>query len=1372
MSTEIKNTLFRFVTMRSPELSEEKNKDKRFVYRSANGVTFDNAVANRPSNKTKWQSMVDASPSFGAISEENLKSINAELYVLAVWMAKNKYSYTEADLKKEVLKVTTGLTPSQLTLLWDNLFYQVVTQKSFYAKEIIMQLLVANHLFRSYDESNKPLSKQLMNAKVVLPKQLFVENTSSAPIVARMAARGESEEEAQMSLPNDEMRQFQAISLSNINIERQNKLKKELQKVEKAYKKEYQVSFEKEQLKYQAEIQPIIDDYHKNVEDAKTKWCSVRNPDVPFDAADPCNEPPVVPMPKLPAFNFKFRNEIDLEHLKSVLSAPAFDTLLEVLEIETEDEPEKKGEGLAARIIPGLSSDTSLTSFQNVFTLIEDQVSNNTQTIISHTPHQGNTSISVGGVVIPTTNNAAAGTLPFSYQACPKIYSSNANGGTYVNFDVSFTVADSSWQISGVETTVEKYSGEKVVRTAFTQNRNGNSIMLTNLHNDALTTGDFYYVMKNLTVAITFTNGAKKSFTTDFWHTLNCATGRMLTILEPQPESTPSVPSVPATGADGSFIPSGFGVKQLGIADYKKVEQTVQGYVEGEVAAIENVMAREYKEKATRKLRRSENTTTSTSEREKEQLSDTTNTSRFEMQSEVAKVLQESKDLSAGGNFGMEWGGATTGGTKFTLGANVNMATHTSREESTRQAVNQAKEVTERAMERIVTKVKEERIEKIIEEFEDNNKHGFDNTKGDKHVVGVYRWVDKVYKNQIYNYGKRLMFEFMVPEPAKLHILGMSENGGSKLIEPVDPRKFVDTQGTTTPLNLKDFTCVNDATVKYWGGKLNVDLDASPSQFLSVGKEFNFSGLMSGGNSWSDKANLTLPEGYKTVDAVVTVSSAAMQTSWGKSIGVSVGNLRYYCGSLNDNWRLYPKDGEALNAFEGNIPVSVFFITHHVGIANVSVKLERTANKYQQWQQETFKAIIDAYEDAVVEYEQKLAEEQAKGVVIKGTNPGFYREIENMVLRKNCISYIIDQNTTARRTYGKDMTKPLASGVDRSFGNHEIKVDANLDDYAAFAKFIEQAFEWDIMSYNFYPYYWGAREDWAKLYQYDNNDPLFRSFMQAGMARVIVTVRPGFEEVVSYYLQTGQIWNGGEVPVIEDELFLSIVDELREPEGQKEGKAWATRLPTALTILQADSIGLKVDKALPYDEDLSDFEDPASVPHSPNFHITGAQMNGASSKTVTFSYEDMDSFGNNTIGHYDSYSSFPRTFRCMGEEIVIERDAAWQSTDSAKVIYTKLAEQLSLIPGIDAQQYTSADNNEASIRFIVDTSVVPTFVFEKETPVTVTMPELDQVKVLFNSDSVKFTNPTAYYDRILDANGTKLASAEVNTLLPISRFSI
>lgn len=57
---------------------------------------------------------------------------------------------------------------------------------------------------------------------------------------------------------------------------------------------------------------------------------------------------------------------------------------------------------------------------------------------------------------------------------------------------------------------------------------------------------------------------------------------------------------------------------------------------------------------------------------------------------------------------------------------------------------------------------------------------------------------------------------------------------------------------------------------------------------------------------------------------------------------------------------------------------------------------------------------------------------------------------------------------------------------------------------------MEQAFEWDIMSYNFYPYFWGNKADWKTLYQSESIDPLFRSFLQSGMARVVATVHPGF----------------------------------------------------------------------------------------------------------------------------------------------------------------------------------------------------------------------------------------------------------------------
>ena len=45
-----------------------------------------------------------------------------------------------------------------------------------------------------------------------------------------------------------------------------------------------------------------------------------------------------------------------------------------------------------------------------------------------------------------------------------------------------------------------------------------------------------------------------------------------------------------------------YGVTNLGIADFRRVEQEVCCYVPGEVSHIENIMAREFKERSTRSL--------------------------------------------------------------------------------------------------------------------------------------------------------------------------------------------------------------------------------------------------------------------------------------------------------------------------------------------------------------------------------------------------------------------------------------------------------------------------------------------------------------------------------------------------------------------------------------------------------------------------------------------------------------------------------------------------------------------------------------------------------------------------------------------------
>ncbi|QYS90008.1 hypothetical protein [Flavobacterium davisii] len=111
----------------------------------------------------------------------------------------------------------------------------------------------------------------------------------------------------------------------------------------------------------------------------------------------------------------------------------------------------------------------------------------------------------------------------------------------------------------------------------------------------------------------------------------------------------------------------------------------------------------------------------------------------------------------------------------------------------------------------------------------------------------------------------------------------------------------------------------------------------------------------------------------------------------------------------------------------------------------------------------------------------------------------FYRFMEQDVLKHNCIAYLLQD-------YLDTLGVPFTTG-DR-MENFQVLLDKDLDKYTALAKFMEQAFEWQIMDYTFYPYYWGKREQWQEMYVSNSVDPLFRSFLQAGLARIIVTVKP------------------------------------------------------------------------------------------------------------------------------------------------------------------------------------------------------------------------------------------------------------------------
>lgn len=1188
-------TLFRFVSLRSPQLSDEKNQEKRFILfpeAMKTDTIFYKPVTEGTGSKQKLLHERAEVFKTNADRIENLNDFKTEFnefYMFASWLAVNKATCTYEEFQAKKTEILPPIYPTpELHVLWNNLIYQVVTQENFYLKETLLQMLLALHTLAVTGEDNVLLA---LAAKVVLPKELILDDNSLTAIIS--SSRVLSSEIIQ-TLPTDDMKKQQEISAAKTKLSRIELLNRNLSAIIKQYKKDYEIEFKTQNQAHRERIIPLLEEYEGAVAEAKQKYCSTRPPGTDYNPEDPCQQLPIVPFPRLPEFEFKFRDEVSAESLATELKPENLESLLDVLGYKFDPERELSSRSVEENISDLESVLEGRDTFGEIITAIDKNVEDLNNLIVQN--FQGNEEIykSIGGILIPSSK---AVSVPFTFQVCPNfIYKA-------YTLNLALNVPDSSWDVNLLSyALIPNGTPSSIDDVYFVKTRTGNTIFLNDLYKPGL---DFYTVQNStLRVKVVFTNGKIAEFTVPGVTARACCSGDFVLQVE---EGEPPV----VIEDENNFIPSGFGFKNIGIADYLKVEQSTHAYVEGEVAHIENVMAREYREKSTRRLRRSENTTTISSDTEREQLTDTTTANRFEMQSEISKLMQEASDSST--QFGLSVDYKSSFGLSVNSSLGLSNAHHNSKEESTRQATTLAQDITSRAMDRIVSKVHEERIEKIIDEFEENNSHGLDNRKGDKHVVGVYRWVDKLMKNQIYNYGKRMMFEFMIPEPARLHLLGMKEVKDPDqidLIKPVDPR-------AEGGMQISDYSALsNEIKLKYWLGKYNVEIEI-PENNLVLSKSYSDTNI--GDNEHFNKTeSITIPDGYIATHGYANGyfkydNDPQQQHSFGVGIGQHIHCVAslYGDGQFGNVYFVLDNVAKSIN-------VTYHAANYHAMTVGFNIHCKLSIEAKNSWLQKTFNAIINAYEDALTAYNNAKAEADNKAVVIKDSNPNFYRQIENTILRKNCISYMSDRTADSTRGYG---LSGLTQG--NSFNDYETVLSSKLDQYTAFVKFMEQAFEWDNLSYYLYPYYWGNKQNWINLYQSENTDPLFRNFLQSGMARVIVTVRPGFEDAVQFYLATGKIWNGGEVPVIGDELYLSIVDEMKQPKGEKQGKAWLTRLPTTLNILQAESIGLKVAHALPFTtENPDDFEVPSEVitPEKFNFekndNLLGIQP-GEEDKIIT-----------------------------------------------------------------------------------------------------------------------------------------------------------
>lgn len=611
------------------------------------------------------------------------------------------------------------------------------------------------------------------------------------------------------------------------------------------------------------------------------------------------------------------------------------------------------------------------------------------------------------------------------------------------------------------------------------------------------------------------------------------------------------------------------------IADLKVVRQKLKKYEVGELAHIENVLRGESKSRVHRRKDLREETTDITLEHEQVDEQDTQSTDRFEMQKEVEKVVADDLHFEAGVSVSASYGPVSA-----TISAGFE-ANH-SQQESTRIASNFAHEVISKAAKRVRDRTLTRRTTRTVQEVEETNTHGIDNSTKSDHMIGIYRYVDKVYEAQLFNYGRRLLLEFIVPEPAAFTKLAAARattpTGGAKnpdepTVATLDSSRRGGNPTGTRPLQPDDLTAANYLG---WIARYYVQgAEAPPPSSVSVGVAFEGPAQPDVGITDATPARkiykvnkeVAIPVGYAASHIKGTMHMSNWLTDTLLTVGSSnIALTEYRTGSGMAFDSAIAAPAGISGSSDLKLPIAILLEnTWGYNFAAI-VSCTLTADGLKKWQISTYEKIMSAYFELKRAYEEQLAAAQIRGgVAIQGSNPARNRATERDELKKSVIS-LLEQHHFDRPPIDRDAIGPVAPQ-----NYPEIRFDVAHDE-RDYIQWFEQSFEWLDMTYTFYPYYWGKKGDWTTEALRDDPDPTFASFLRAGAARVVVPVRPGFEKAMALYLATGIIWNGTQVPQVGDPLFVSIVQEIQEQQDQRdEGTLedkWPVTVPTTLVILQ------------------------------------------------------------------------------------------------------------------------------------------------------------------------------------------------------------
>lgn len=610
-------------------------------------------------------------------------------------------------------------------------------------------------------------------------------------------------------------------------------------------------------------------------------------------------------------------------------------------------------------------------------------------------------------------------------------------------------------------------------------------------------------------------------------------------------------------------------VSPLGYADIKVIRQRLKRYRLGELAHVENVMRGETKEEAQQHSRQTESQQTDTqfshdSDQRKLDYDGRSGHSENATNSPINDLKREFDSLQKTyGNDGLSV--SVSGGWTDTLDGPATQDEH---------ATLYARSLLDRAASQMARRISSARRQRTLEEFSVQKSRRFQNEKGNGNLIGLYHWIDEIHIAHIDHGGSRLILECNLSTPAADFLQRSNALHGINLSVPVPPWEAA--SGAITSAN--DITRTNYLDL---AGLYGADVKPPPPQQRIVNASLS-----------ADPPHpitlLRIPEGYLAASASVAYAWAMPATTPSQggagqsgtpptpTFDVLIGDAALKIDPSSD-----PNPGNkpiaSLQATDEAMPVSIVAsgLRYAVNVALVC-QCQDDSPLFRQWQIDTYAEIMAAYQQRKEETNLvmgRLAEEFLR--------PGSEgrRETEREELRQGAIQALIAP-FLARDT----SVKPPPLTPDQ--------VEFDL------IPFFRQAVEWSEMSFNYFGRYpTGTTSDWLNMAKMVGQDNGFHEFLQAGSAKLLLPVNPGYILPMLFYLASnGFFWfdEPDLCPVFEGDLWLA--NEWKslkhKPIPLCPRESWEIEVATSMLMLRQDD-AVSIIGAGQGDEAAGDGEDVA-----------------------------------------------------------------------------------------------------------------------------------------------------------------------------------